>query len=369
VRATALAALLIAAGLGGATSPAAQASTIAVTSTSGGSGGPGCTLRDAITAANLNAPVGGCPGGVGADVIELAPEASYIFSVADNTIGGANALPVITTDITINGHRALIARNSVAGIPEFRLFNVGSGGTLRLNGVALSGGKISGDGGGIAVAAGATLRVTNSTFLSNRASGSGGAIGGGGTIVVAGSAFAGNSAGALGGAIAGNSETVSNSTFTVNSAAGGGAVHIEGTLAVLNSTIAGNSGGGGISGTSVGSTTLTNTLVANNAGGNCVGAIADGGGNLRWPSVDSSCAGAYGDPRLGPFQNNGGPTPTMAPGAGSAAIDAGLNNGCLPTDQRGVARPQDGDGDGVAVCDIGAYEVGFFRSFLPRIGK
>ena len=28
----------------------------------------------------------------------------------------------------------------------------------------------------------------------------------------------------------------------------------------------------------------------------------------------------------------------------------------MPTDQRGVARPQDGDGDGVSKCDIGAYE-------------
>ena len=97
--------------------------------------------------------------------------------------------------------------------------------------------------------------------------------------------------------------------------------------------------------------------------------VESGGGNLRWPSIDGSCAGAYGDPRLGPFQDNGGPTPTMALGAGSAAIDAGQGNGCLPTDQRGILRPQDGDGNGAAVCDVGAYEVGFFRTFLPFIAK
>jgi hypothetical protein len=42
---------------------------------------------------------------------------------------------------------------------------------------------------------------------------------------------------------------------------------------------------------------------------------------------------------------------------GSRAIDAGDNAGCPPDDQRGVARPQDGNGDGAAICDIGAYET------------
>nr|WP_298146851.1 CSLREA domain-containing protein [uncultured Pseudomonas sp.] len=41
---------------------------------------------------------------------------------------------------------------------------------------------------------------------------------------------------------------------------------------------------------------------------------------------------------------------------GSPAIDAGIGD-CLARDQRGVTRPQDGNGDGVAVCDLGAYEL------------
>jgi hypothetical protein len=64
------------------------------------------------------------------------------------------------------------------------------------------------------------------------------------------------------------------------------------------------------------------------------------------------------DPLLGPLADNGGPTQTMALGAGSPAIDAGSAFG-LATDQRGQPRPfvfaalaHPGDGS-----DIGAFEL------------
>jgi len=54
------------------------------------------------------------------------------------------------------------------------------------------------------------------------------------------------------------------------------------------------------------------------------------------------------DPQLGPLQDNGGPTETLALSIGSAAIDNGSTT--ATTDQRGYPRPEG------AAPDIGAYE-------------
>jgi hypothetical protein len=68
------------------------------------------------------------------------------------------------------------------------------------------------------------------------------------------------------------------------------------------------------------------------------------------------------DPGLGLLMNYGGATPTHALYANSPAVDRipqGVN-GCgaspLDEDQRGQGRPADGNGDGVSVCDVGAFE-------------
>jgi hypothetical protein len=43
--------------------------------------------------------------------------------------------------------------------------------------------------------------------------------------------------------------------------------------------------------------------------------------------------------------------------SGSPAIDSGDDAHAAATDVTGVSRPADGNGDGMAVCDRGAYEL------------
>ena len=49
----------------------------------------------------------------------------------------------------------------------------------------------------------------------------------------------------------------------------------------------------------------------------------------------------------------------------SPGIDAGTNIGVPDHDLDQNPRPQDGDGDGTATVDMGAYEFGLYRIYLP----
>src|SRR5205807_804026 len=62
------------------------------------------------------------------------------------------------------------------------------------------------------------------------------------------------------------------------------------------------------------------------------------------------------EPVIIPLENNGGPTPTHALLMASPAIDAGDNSAAPGNDQRGLSRILDGNGDNLAVIDIGAFE-------------
>ena len=226
------------------------------------------------------------------------------------------------------------------------------------------------------------MTLTNNTFFDNRCGGGNAGTGGNGGYCNPPSG--GNSPGAAGG----------------NGGAGGkgqgGGLFVDGSQCVsLNNTIASNRGLGGLGGSGGvggagcvpygsgvsglagtpgsapgvnaavyqgGSLRLINTIVANGSPGtNCIGPITDGGHNL---CSDASCAfgsalGSQNDtnPKLGPWGDYGGPTPTLRLLAASPALDAGDDALCPPQDQRGMARPFGWH------CDIGAFEAipDFFR--------
>lgn len=77
---------------------------------------------------------------------------------------------------------------------------------------------------------------------------------------------------------------------------------------------------------------------------------------------DSSCSlglpGAVAVTDLQPLGVDEAATmPVLTFDATSPAVDGANASRCLPTDARGVVRPQDGNGDRVAACDVGAFEL------------
>lgn len=362
-------ALLVALAAGG--SQPAQAANIVVNTTDDElNSDSDCSLREAITAANTDAAVDACTAGSGPDTITL-PAGTYTLSiVGTNEDSAADGDLDVTDDLTINGAGAattiIDGNGAVTGERVFHVDPASAGITVDISGVTIRGGDdSSGFGGAGALSRGGTLTLTNSVLSGNTTTQLGGALKGIGPAVLTldGVTVSGNTAG-NGTIYSAGFLTITNSTISGNTVnANGGGIYNSGTAMLTNVTVSGNTaavGGGGIRNEAT--LTLTNTIIANSvSGGDCDGStITSNGHNL---DSDGTC-GLSGtgdlpntDPKLGSLADNGGPTETLALLSGSPAIDAGDDAACPATDQRGVARPIDGDVDGAAVCDIGAYEA------------
>jgi hypothetical protein len=231
--------------------------------------------------------------------------------------------------------------------------------------------------------------------------GGGVANSGGGTLTVTNSTVSGNEARIGGGLCNFGSATFTNSTVSGNSATnGGGAFNsIYGQLSFASSTVPGKTaaskGGGvyssGLSGNLRSDVVFNRTLIAGNTApqgaelyqysggvvtannfnlfghsGLTTAQALGGGGVILFGASDITATSNGNDPTalaeiLNPsLANNGGCTRSLALPATSPAVDAVTNvDTCPPpnTDQRGVTRPQDGNRNGAAACDIGAYEL------------
>jgi CSLREA domain-containing protein/uncharacterized repeat protein (TIGR01451 family) len=348
---------------------------------------PACSLRDAVTAAASSAD----------------PEDLVVLPAGNYSVAGELGVAGEGT-VTVRGAGA---RSTVIDAHQTsRVFNVSADKAV-LEGLTVTGGateigdgsEAPGDGGGILAFEGGEVLLRAVTVSGNTAGQNGGGVsappeGTNRTAVtifdstISGNHVSGGAAEALGGGVYVLGKfAMTNSTVTGNTAEssilapvvqGGGVLLAidpnstepsEGTI--VNSTIAGNSVGmaGVAAGLGVynplpmtgGSATVQvkNTIVAGNTAptgeSDCaLVAMVSSDHNI---SGDGSCmftdAGSKQstNPLLGGLQSNGGETDTLALQPGSPAIDAGTNDGCPGTDQRGIARPQGPN------CDIGAFEL------------
>ncbi len=326
-------------------------SAITVTTTADTTGGANTSLRDAIVEANTLG---------GAQTINFASGVTGTISLV------SGELPIITGNITIDGPGAgsLVLDAHDAS----RVFEIGGGGTADLVGLTIENGSVADASGGGILNAG-TLTIDQSTLTSNISNGSvslgggdGGAIDNSGSLTVIASTLSNNAAQLNGGGIE-NSGTlkVTNSTISGNSAiVDGGGIDSTGTATLSYSTVVGNtaaagndvSNNGGTllltntiagqfnyigSGTAIDSTSVHNLFVSGGAG------VPTNGTNGDVVVATTSAL------HLGALANNGGPTPTIVPLAGSPAIGNALYLSSITTDQRGSPR--------TSSPDVGAYEI------------
>jgi CSLREA domain-containing protein len=281
-----------------------------------------------------------------------------------------------------------------------------------------------GRGGGILLFPGVSTTMTNCSVTNNNSGqggtgfasqgGFGGGIDNGGPLTMTGSTVSGNftkgpsaGGGGLGAGIFNNNTlTMTNSTVSGNHTdldfgRGGGIFNNGGTLSLINCTVTDNTAysccsfqnGQGVHNS--GTANIRNTIIAGNGSAttpDVTGNFNSQGHNLIGKATFGSSNGNNGDESgfvngnngdqvgtlgsplsalLGPLADNGGPTLTHSPLAGSLVLDAGDNcvaqaSHCgdsripqLITDQRGSGfnRIVDGpDADTAATVDIGAFE-------------
>jgi len=410
-----LAALVLAAPAGAQTTGTTAPTT---TTTVAPSAGAGNVTTQTVCVANsaaswiaafttASSPTFGCSDGAGNQVIDVT--ASFTLTGQGSYTG--------TQPIIINGNGNSL--NAAGG----RAFTTTTAGTTTVNNLVVTGGNDGGGRGG-AIRTSGPLVVSGSTFTGNTATNGRGALDvEGGNVTVTNSTFSSNTAsGDTGGALRVHGSatavtSITGSTFSGNSDTGnvGGAIYSDGIVSLLNSTLTGNSVTDGNSGAAVSAEQITvaysdvidNTAPTASNGqlylhraspraagviklfGSVIGTFPSGTADCSFAVAPDATSMTFGynylsdttclpgpspapvpaatdvvttaAPLLGALANNGGPTPTLLPGAGSPLIDKIVASACqtpplatgVTTDQRGLPRPDTLSPN----CDVGAVEV------------
>lgn len=283
--------------------------------------GVGCTLRNAIAAANTDTAGNGCAAGNGADSITFAA------GLNGSTITLAGTELKITSTLMIDGGGLI----TVSGNNASRVFYVSNSQIVTFTGLTIRDGKESvNDGGGIYGSFGSRITINNSTVTSNTSGIGGGiysynnsnftlnnsmvvsntaAFGGGiygyddSSITLNNSTVSANTANKGGGIYGDNSSDflINNSTIASNTANNGGGIYsnFSSNVTIISSTVASNTAandGGGIYGDDTGYFTINNSTVVSNTATNNGGGIYSYSSSVTISSstVASNTAGASG---------------------------------------------------------------------------
>lgn len=374
-----------------------------------------CTLREAITAANTDAPFDACPAGSGADTI--------YFRVT-GTLNLIGQLPEVTADLSINGPGVELLLIDANGFGRHLRFS-SSVSEAVVQGLRLLGGDTSSSGGAISSSAD-QLIVRDAKIDGNTATLRGGGVSASGEITIERTTIDGNEA-SIGGGLsvssASTSLTMTASTVSNNVSLNGAGGMVVKDATVFTSTVSGNTGvsAGGIEGDgfegsnivlynstvveNVGSTaggircsnddcslTIFSSIVAGNTGtfpdhyDSAFGVLTSLGNNVignnqgsdfvaGLPNAENDYVGSFGAPisaDLGLLADNGGPTFTHLPnGTSTYVLDQGscddVSAAIERYDQRGragnVTAPLRAVDNPTATnaddgCDVGAVERG-----------
>jgi len=322
---------------------------------SAGSPKPTTTLTASDVSGNTAASTGGGILNMGALTLE---NSSVTGNTAIQSGGGINSRDALTlTGVTLSDNYALGDGGGLYSEDE----------SLALTNVLVETNTALGSGGGLyalALTSDTHADLSQVTLATNQAGGAGGGIYQSTYMSVTNSTLSGNTAGDDGGGIANTGAlTLHSVTLAYNTA---------------DSDANGSGDGGGIWQYSTHQPGVTNSIIGNNSDDSpgpgdpdCSGTYTSHGYNLIRDATGCSgfvtvydktgAAATPLEPYLLPLGDYGGATPTHAPRYTarfqSPAVDAGTSTSCPATDQRGVARPIDRDGDGTPECDIGAVEL------------
>lgn len=305
----------------------AAAATIEVTTTDDEFADPGpgsgCSLREAVRAANADVPYGGCPAGDGSDTIVLGA-GTYGLTLPGTLEDAAAAGDLdILEDVTITGAGAASTTIDGGGLEHVLHVDPNPGGdgpSLTLTGVTIRGGVApmgEPNGGGIYVEYEGGLSLDRVLITGNRARDTGGGLQANddGLVTVTNSSISGNVSDNQAAGIGNWNDsvtTLSNSTVHGNIAeSGGGGIINENSaaLTITNSTISENVStmgeGGGIHINNDGSLTITNSTISGNEAEESGGGINVGGDQPTVTLMNVTIAGNVAD-RDGSDNGDGG---------------------------------------------------------------